>query len=139
MKICGYCPEETNQKLISYCLQNEIESKRAEFKTWTVINIMYIIYWPNKNFKLLIKTAIEWLTFLFLKCDERQMNCLPLMKSCGTLGIMFHAHYTSFRKIEVVFVNLNYAHIYRCLCLRLGNKVKMERIIVFTTNHESAF
>ena len=60
------------------------------------------IYWPNKNFKLLIKTAIEWLTFLFLKCDERQMNGLPLMKSCGTLGIMFHAHYTSSRKIEVV-------------------------------------
>ena len=33
---------------------------------------------------------MEWLTFLFVKSDERQMNCLPLMKLCGTLGIMFH-------------------------------------------------
>ena len=33
---------------------------------------------------------MELLTFLFVKSDERQMNCLPLMKSCGTLGIMFH-------------------------------------------------
>ena len=35
---------------------------------------MYIIYWPNKNFKLLINTAIEWLSILFVKWDEQQMN-----------------------------------------------------------------
>ena len=40
-------PEETNQKLISNCSQNEIESKCAELKTSAVINIMYIIYWPK--------------------------------------------------------------------------------------------
>ena len=44
--------EETNQKLISNCLQNEIESKRAEFKTLTVISIMYIIYWPKQEIKI---------------------------------------------------------------------------------------
>ena len=42
-------PEETNQKLISDCLQNEIESKRGEFKTSTVVIIMYIIYWPKQE------------------------------------------------------------------------------------------
>ena len=40
----GEGPEETNQKLISNCSQNEIESERPEFKTLAVINIMYIIY-----------------------------------------------------------------------------------------------
>ena len=33
---------------------------------------------------------MELLTFLFVNSDEQQTNCLPLMKSCGTLGIMFH-------------------------------------------------
>ena len=100
--------KETNQKLISNCSQNEIESKRAEFKTAAVINIMHIIYWPNKNFKLLIKNAMDLLTFLFVKSDERQMNCLPLTKSCGTLGIMFH--FQKKKKKSKLFENLNDAY-----------------------------
>ena len=30
---------------------------------------MYIIYWPKQE--LLIKNGIEWLTFLFVKSEER--------------------------------------------------------------------
>ena len=50
--------------------------------------------------------------------------------------------HTSFQNIKKskLFENLNDAYIiYRCLCLQLGNKVKMERIIMFTRHRESAF
>ena len=48
-------PEETNQKLISNCSQNKIESKRAEFKTLA----KYQFIGPNKNF-----------TCKILKCER---------------------------------------------------------------------
>ena len=50
--------------------------------------------------------------------------------------------HTSFQNIKKskLFENLNDAYIiYRCLCLQLGNKVKMERIIMFTRHRELAF
>ena len=37
------------------------------------------------------------------------------------------------------FENLDDAYIYWCLCVQLVNKVKMERIILFTKKRESAF
>ena len=49
---------------------------------------------------------------------------------------------TSFQNIKKskLFENLNDAYvIYSCLCLQLGNKVKMERIIMFTRHRECAF
>ena len=45
----------------------------------------------------------------------------------------------AFEKKSNLFENLNDAYVYRCLCLQLGNKVKMERIIMFTRDRESAF
>ena len=71
-------PEETNQKFISNCLRNEIKSKRAEFKTSTVINIiMNIIYWPKQE----------------LVCKKRQTTNELLADNeimRKRLGIMFH-------------------------------------------------
>ena len=48
---------------------------------------------------------------------------------------------TSFQNIKKskLFENLNDAQVFRCLCFQLGNKVKMERMIMFTRNRESAF
>ena len=78
-------PRRGNQSKVKFQIVHKtksIESKHAEFKTSAVINIIYIYFLgPNKNFKLLIETANDWLTLLFVKSDERQMNYLQIMIS----------------------------------------------------------
>ena len=83
---------------------------------------MFTFIGPKKNFKLLIKTAIEWLTFLFVKSDERQMNCLPItishalnhaeLKESCFMSAAYGVH-TRFQKIKKskLFENLNDAYI----------------------------
>lgn len=68
--------------------------------------------------------------FLVVKSDERQMNSLPLM---------FRNH-VSFHKIKKskLLENLNDAYIISMPKFATW-KFKMERIIMFTRNRESAF
>ena len=56
---------------------------------------------------------MELWTFLFVKSDERQMNCLLLMKSCGTLGVMFHLK--EIIKKSKLFENFNDAYTYNII------------------------
>ena len=75
MKICEHWRPSGHQlNLILYYSQNEFESKLAiaEFKTSAKLNVMYnFVYNLLAQKRTLIKTVIEWLTFLFVKSKER--------------------------------------------------------------------